>query len=184
MTNKITSSISKVVTDKRSHEFKARIDNLPGNNWKKEIKELATEFSLDAEHIIADIKHFLTDTLTPEHIEKELKENAKEYKKFYEIMKNESFKEAEEIVESLSAYIEKLKTNTQQRLTHVLLANPRAAHRMPIFMKNVLGEEETVKETVKEIDKGKKDNNEALNASQEQKEERLIKEFTNILHNN
>ena len=148
MTNKITSSISKVVTDKRSHEFKSRIDNLPGNNWTKEIKELATEFSLDAEHIIADIKHFLTDTLTPEHIEHELKENAKEYKKFYEIMKNESFKEAEEIVESLSAYIEKLKTNTQKRLTHVLLANPGSAHRMPAFMKNVLGEDIPEKESI------------------------------------
>ena len=179
MTNKITSSISNVIKDSRGHEFKTRIDNLPGNNWTKEIKELATEFSLDAEHIIADIKHFLTDTLTPEHIEHELKANAKEYKKFYELMKNESFKEAEEIVESLSAYIEKLKTNTQKRLTHVLLANPGAAHRMPVFMKNVLGEELPV---VKEDTKESNSIHEESQVSLEQPEERLLSEITTILH--
>ena len=175
MTNKITSSISNVIKDSRGHEFKTRIDNLPGNNWTKEIKELATEFSLDANHIIADIKHFLTDTLTPEHIEHELKENAKEYKKFYELMKNESFKEAEEIVESLSAYIEKLKTNTQNRLTHVLLANPGSAHRMPVFMKNVLGEEPAVvqENPVMEESKETKDQDEIF-----------IDEIIEILHKN
>lgn len=154
MQNKFTEEISKWLQHTNSHELKTKIDELSGQNWVKEIRELSSEFSLDAQKIITNVQHFLADAIDGETLKKEFEENKDHYQKYYEKLKNETFNEAKEITESLIAYIAKVKGNTQEKLTHILISNPGIEKRMPVFMKNVLGEETPVVEEAKEtVDK-------------------------------
>ncbi len=167
MQNKFTPEISKSLQHENKHEVKTKIDNLAGQNWIKEIRELSSEFSLDAQKIITNVQHFLADAIDGETLKKEFEENKEHYQKYYEKLKNETFNEAKEITESLIAYIAKVKGNTQEKLTHLLISHPGIEEKRPIFMKKVLGEEQAVVEEAKET--GDQD-------------EKFIDAITEILH--
>ena len=172
MQNKFTPDISKSLQHENKHELKTKIDNLSGQNWIKEIRELSSEFSLDAQKIITNVKHFLADAIDGEALKKEFEENKEHYQKYYEKLQNETFNEAKEITEALVAYISKVKKNTQTKLTHLLISNPGIEKRMP----NILGEETPA------VKKEEKNNiHEESISSPEQLEEKLIHEYTRIL---
>jgi gas vesicle protein len=175
MQNKFTPEISKSLQHENKHEVKIKIDNLSGQNWVKEIRELSSEFSLDANKIITNVKHFLADAIDGETLKKEFEENKDHYQKYYEKLENETFNEAKEITEALIAYVSKVKKNTQEKLTHLLISNPGIEKRMPVFMKTVLGEEAPVAEEKPVVEATK----ESIDQDQV-----FIDEITEILHKN
>ncbi|MEI6425896.1 MAG: hypothetical protein WCO66_00940 [Candidatus Absconditabacteria bacterium] len=181
MQNKFTGEISKGLESIGYNELKKKIDNLHGQNWIEEIRELSPYFFLDAEKIIKNVKYFLAEAIDGETLKKELEENKDHYQKYYEKMKHNTFNEAKEIIESLLVYIEKVKQNTGKRLTHVLLANPGIENRMPVFMKNVLGEEKVVVEETPIVEEAP-----VVEEAKEigNQDEKFMDEIIEILHKN
>lgn len=122
--------------------FKEKIQSLSGRHRKQDIQVLSWTFWLQAKKIIDDITQCL-QTQDYTAIKDELKKYADSYKKYHDRLHDEKFLVAQEIFDLLAHYIDKVVSQTQDKLTNILLQYPGSESQSKVIYKALNPQEKT-----------------------------------------